>query len=80
MEHDGNPTFIKMANDMTIKRARNWIVANSRKQLEELSDQVTLERLKERIEKDDIKFMLWDDSKSSRLWSLANTKLRNRMG
>ncbi len=75
IKHDGNPEFVQMVNDMTVKRARKWIVASSQEQLEILRDQVTPEQIKERKAKDNVTFKPLDETTKNRFWSLLNTKI-----
>lgn len=44
-------------NQFTVKRARKWIVATSKDQLESITSQLTTEKVAERIEKDRIVFL-----------------------
>lgn len=70
IEHDGNTRLIEMLNDFTIKRARSWVVASTKEQLERIRSEFTADKIKERAEKDTIKFTSLDGPTKNRLWTL----------
>jgi len=70
----GTKEFVDTANDFTIKRARKWVVANSREVLEKIAPMLTKEKVEERASKDNLIFTPLSEEERENGWSLYKGK------
>lgn len=54
---NGQTTVVEMLNLFTIKRARSWVVATTKEQLESIKDDLTPDKILVNVEKDTVKFL-----------------------
>ena len=65
-----NSKFCATLNDFTVMRARKWIVATSKEQLEKILPQLTPEKIAERKAKDKVVFIPPPEGQSAEWWTL----------
>ena len=62
--------FIAMANHMTIERARKWVVANGREELEKIAHMLSKDKVDKRKAKDRLIFTPLSEEERAQGWSL----------
>ncbi|MBY0517603.1 MAG: DUF4238 domain-containing protein [Bacteriovoracaceae bacterium] len=72
MESGSEVSIVDSINAFTIDRARNWIVAYTKEELEQIRNQITLEKVKERTEKDSFTYQPLTEEERVAGWSLKN--------
>lgn len=65
-------SIVDSINAFTIDRARSWIVAHTKEELEQIRNQITLEKVKERKEKDSFTYQPLTEEERAAGWSLKN--------
>lgn len=63
-------SIVDSINSFTVDRARNWIVARTREELEAIKDQLTVERIQARKTKEGHEFQAFTDEERAAGWSL----------
>lgn len=72
LESGPEVSIVDSINAFTIDRARNWIVAHTKEELEQIRNQITLEKVKERKEKDSFTYHPLTEEERAAGWSLKN--------
>lgn len=70
MESGSDIAIVDSINSFTISRARNWIVAHTKEELEKIRDQLTPDKVKEREDKDSFTYHPLSDTERASGWSL----------
>lgn len=70
MQSGPDVSIVDSINSFTVDRARNWIVAHTKEELESIRDQMTLEKVKEREEKDTFTYQALTEAERAAGWSL----------
>ncbi len=64
--------FVKTINDHTISRARRWVVAKSKKELEAIASELTPDKVEKRILSDKTGFIALSEEERKRGWKLKD--------
>lgn len=72
LESGPEVSIVDSINAFTIDRARSWIVAHTKEELEQIRNQITLEKVKERKEKDSFTYQPLTEEERAAGWSLKN--------
>lgn len=67
-------SFSKSINEHTISRARRWIIAKSKEELEAVANELTLEKVGQRSASDKITFIQLSEEQRKRGWRLKDPK------
>lgn len=65
-----NEQLVHSINQQTISRARKWVVAQTREELEAIASQLTIESVARREAKDSLEFRALTEAQRNKAWSL----------